>query len=196
MRNLIITAIAGLAVLGGFAGTARAATIADVVAASGGEFDDNRFDYDILLNAVIAADLVGPLADPTADLTVFSPNDAAFIRLARDFGYEGWDEAGAWDAIVAALTELGGGDPIPVLTDVLLYHVAPDRVSAFEFILLSFFGMPIETLQGGEFQPFFFRLIDNEPDLRDPTLAFPLNLHLENGYIHTITRVLIPVDLP
>ena len=196
MRNLFLTVIASLAILGGFAGTARAATIADIVAASGGEFDNNRYDYDILLNAVIAADLVDPLADPDADLTAFAPNDMAFVRLARDFGYQGWDEAEAWDAIVAVLTDLGGGDPIPVLTDVLLYHVAPERISAVKFFFLSIFRIPIETLQGGTFQPYFFRLIDNEPDLRDPRLFFPINLRADNGYIHTISRVLIPVDLP
>lgn len=196
MRNLFMTVIASLAILGGFAGTARAETIADIVAASGGEFDDNHFDYDILLNAVIAADLVDALADPDADLTVFAPNDIAFILLARDFGYQGWDEAEAWDAIVAVLTDLGNGDPIPVLTEILLYHVAPESISVFKFFLYSFFGIPIETLQGGTFQPFFFRLIDNEPDLRDPRLFFPLNVRADNGIIHTIVRVLIPVDLP
>jgi uncharacterized surface protein with fasciclin (FAS1) repeats len=196
MRNLTIAVVAGLVALGGIAETARADTIADIVVGSGGEFDNNRFDYDILLNAVIAADLVDPLADPDADLTLFAPNDFAFVRLARDFGYEGWDEAGAWDAIVAALTDLGNGDPIPVLTDVLLYHVAPESITAFDFFLYSIFGIPIETLQGGTFQPFFFRLIDNEPDLRDARLFFPLNVRADNGYVHTITRLLIPVDLP
>ncbi|MBT8484005.1 MAG: fasciclin domain-containing protein [Phycisphaerae bacterium] len=175
---------------------ASAQTIADVVASSGGEFDQNWFDYDMLLNAVVAADLVGPLADPDAELTVFAPNDLAFIRLARTLGYEGRDESGAFEFIVSALTDLGGGDPIPLLTDVLLYHVVDDEINAFEFILLSFFGVPVETLQGGTFLPRFLFLVDNEPDLPNPTLFFPLNLQTDNGIIHTISRVLIPVDLP
>ena len=61
-------------------------TITDIVVASGGVFDKNRNDFDILLNAVLAAGLEGALADPKADLTVFAPTDKAFIRLARDLG--------------------------------------------------------------------------------------------------------------
>ena len=65
-----------------------------IVAQSGGEFDSNRYDYDILLNAVLTVGLQGdlaPLADETANLTVFAPNDIGFIRLARDLGYAGTD---------------------------------------------------------------------------------------------------------
>lgn len=61
-----------------------------------------------------------------------APTDAAFIQLANDLGFEGSDETGAFDAIVAALTELGGGDPIPVLQDVLKYHVSAGAKTAEE----------------------------------------------------------------
>ena len=94
----------------------------------------NRNDFDILLNAVLAAGLEGALADPNADLTVFAPNDRAFIRLARDLGFKGYSEEGAFNTIVAALTNLGGGDPIPVLTNVLLYHVSAGSKSASQVV--------------------------------------------------------------
>ncbi|MEL6216711.1 MAG: fasciclin domain-containing protein, partial [Pseudomonadota bacterium] len=63
-------------------------TIVDVVLdVSGAEgLDDNGDDFDILREALIATDLVGTLADPNADFTVFAPTDAAFIQLARDLG--------------------------------------------------------------------------------------------------------------
>ena len=129
-------------------------TITDFVAQSGGEFDSNPYDYDFLLNAVIAADLAGALADPNADLTVFAPNDFAFMRLASDLGWDGnGGEKGAWNAIVGVLTELGGGDPIPVLTTILTYHVAPESLTFIDVIILSFFGETITTLQGGEITP-------------------------------------------
>ena len=94
-------------------------TITDLVLKSGGDFDSNKRDYDILLNAVVTADLADALADPDAELTLFAPNDTAFYRLARDLGYKGgYDETLVWTFLVSALTDLGGGDPIPVLTDI------------------------------------------------------------------------------
>lgn len=172
-------------------------TIAQFVAASGSGFDEWPFDYDILLKAVQTANLVDPLNNPAADLTLFAPNDLGFIRLARDLGYTGTSEAEAWDFLVQALTQLGNGNPIPVLTNVLLYHVAPESLNAFQVLILGFLQEPVVTLlPGATFQPRWFRLIDNEPDLRDPYLFIPLNVRASNGIVHTIERVLIPVDLP
>lgn len=197
------TAVAALACLGAFATSVDAgiprtptSTIASFVASSGSGFDGNPFDYDMLLKAVVTADLVAPLADPQARLTLWAPNDGAFIRLARDLGYVGTSESNAWDYLVDALTTLGGGDPIPVLRQVLLYHVAPTRINAIGFLILGIFGQPVTTLQGGTFQPAGFRIIDQEPDLADATLFVPLNVVTGNGIVHTVTRVLLPVNLP
>ncbi len=177
--------------------TASAQTITDIVSASGGEFDNDRNDFDILLTAVVAADLAGTLATPDLGVTVFAPTDRAFIRLARDLGFEGNDEEGAWNFLVAALTDLAeDGDPIPVLTNVLLYHVAPGNITRFGLILRTFFGSDITTLlDGATFRPFFFWLIDNDPDIRNPRVIAPRNLEASNGLIQGINRVLVPLDL-
>jgi len=167
-------------------------TLAGLVAASGGEFDKKWYDYDLLLNAVQTAGLVDALNDPSVSWTLFAPNDLAFIRLARDLGYGGIDEAGAWGFLVDALTQLGGGNPIPVLTQVLLYHVSPSALSPLQVI----FSLSLPTLQGGTIEPWLFTLRDKEPDLRDPTLSLPINQKAVNGVLHTINRVLIPLDLP
>ncbi|MEE2971718.1 MAG: fasciclin domain-containing protein [Planctomycetota bacterium] len=172
-------------------------TITEIVLESGGDFDSNRRDYDILLNAVVTAGLAEALDDPDAELTVFAPNDRAFVKLAKDLGYEGgYDEEAAWVFLVDALTGLGGGDPIPVLTDILLYHVTAGDVRPVDLILATIFGARIETLLGETIRPFFVFLIDNDPDLRNPRVVRPLDVEASNGRIHTVTRVLVPIDLP
>ena len=167
-------------------------TIAGIVSKSGGTFDHNRYDYDVLLTAVKAAGLVGALDDPSARLTVFAPNDRAFIRLAQDLGYSGWDEAGAWDHLVGALTDLGGGDPIPVLTQVLQYHVVPGVYRTFDVIL----ARELPTLLGPTIGVRLIQLVDKDPDIRNPYLnVFALDQRASNGVVHGITRVLLPVNV-
>ena len=174
--------------------TSELDTITEIVAASEGHFDHNFRDFDILLNAVLAADLDNALDDPKADITVFAPNDAAFIRLARNLGYHGWSEAGAFDFIVAALTDLGNGDPIPLLTDILLYHVSPTTQIVKDVISAD----SIDTLlENANIHPNGSYLIDNDPEIKNPRLKINRSdIRAVNGIVHTINRVLIPLDLP
>jgi uncharacterized surface protein with fasciclin (FAS1) repeats len=158
------------------------------VASSAGSFNT-------LVAAVKAAGLVDALNNPSSKLTVFAPNDMAFIRTARDFGYTGWDEAGAFNAIAGVLGTLdpnGKGDPIPALTNVLLYHVTSGSLGPIQ-VLLS--GSIHTLLRGASFDVRFLRLVDDAPKRPDPYLnPFALNIKASNGVIHGITRVLLPVD--
>lgn len=169
-------------------------TTAEIVTQSEGTFDQNAQDFDILFQALDAAGLTEALNDPAADLTVFAPTDSAFIQLAQDFGYTGQDEAGAFEAIVNALTEIGNGDPIPVLQDILKYHVSAgsktlEEIQAAESISTLLEGVTL-TPQGNS-------LVDQEPDLANPSfLSDLINIQAGNGLIQGIDRVLIPLDIP
>jgi uncharacterized surface protein with fasciclin (FAS1) repeats len=175
----------------------RPPTIAGIVAQSGGTFDNNLHDFDVLLTAVQAANLVGALDDRAARLTVFAPNDGAFVQTARDLGFTGQDEAGAWQFLVTAFTGLGNGDPIPVLTNVLLYHVAPGRLTTPVINFLDRVNRPIHTLLAdATIQPDDGALVDNDPDFANPRIIRPRNLVAANAIIQTIDRVLLPINLP
>lgn len=171
-------------------------TIVDVLVkkSSTNGFDHRAWDYDLLLEAATTAGLADELGNPDADLTVFAPNDAAFVRTARDLGYSGTSESGAWSFLVTALTDLGGGDPIPVLTNILLYHVAEGRIGAVKVV----FSSEIDTLLGAGFGVRRgIVLVDKDPQLPNPFLNLgAVNLRAKNGVVHTVSRVLIPVDIP
>ncbi len=202
--GLAATAVAASMVAATFAPSAGASagqaeggqpTIAGIVAASGEGFDTNGGDYDVLLAAVTAADLVETLDTAGLDVTVWAPKDRAFVKTAQDLGFEGaiTDEAGAWAFLVEALTAIGGGDPIPTLTTILQYHVTPDARGPGRVLAASRF--PTLADKGIRHTPGSTVLQDKDPDLRDPRLVSPINVRASNGVIHTINRVLIPVNL-
>lgn len=169
------------------------ASVAALVAGSGGTPDTDTADFDLLLTALDATDLVGALADTGASLSVFAPTDAAFVSLAGRLGFEGAadDEAGALDFILATLGELGGGDPLPLLTDVLLFHVAPGARTLGE---LQRDGT-VDTLLADAALGFAGDTIeDAEPALRDPTII-AADVQTGNGVVQVIDEVLLPFAL-
>ncbi len=165
-------------------------TIAGIVAASGGTFDDDATDFDLLLTAVQTAGLAGALDDPEADLTVFAPTDAAFVGLSQALGFKGADEGEAFTYLVEALTLLGGGDPIPLLTEVLTYHVAPGAQSAATLEAAE----SIATLQGGTLSTDGSTIVDADPDVADPAFVAK-DVDAANGIVQVIDGVLLPADL-
>lgn len=172
------------------------ATITDIIERSGGQFDQNGNDFDVLLTALGAAGLTSALDDPTGNLTLFAPTDAAFIATAQDLGFSGTNEGDAWQFLVTTLTTLGGGDPIPTLTNILLYHVAPQRLNSQLIRRREVLNQTIPTLlSGATITPFNGTLIDNDPDYADPVRIAPRDVRAANGLIQRINRVLLPINV-
>lgn len=152
-------------------------------------------DFSVLTSLLSTASLVAAVDDPTADLTVFAPTNAAFAGLASDLGYTGdpLDTQAIEGFLVTALTDLsGGGDPVPLLTDILLYHVAPEARSATAIANSD----AVPTLSGSNgILPAAGRLVDLEPDLLDASITTP-DIMASNGVVHVIDKVLLPLDVP
>ncbi|SPJ28938.1 fasciclin domain-containing protein [Falsiruegeria mediterranea] len=162
-----------------------------VVAASGAAgFDDNGGDFDLLREAVTAANLAGSL-DAPGDFTVFAPNDAAFVGLSQALGYGGGDEAGALTYILDSLRLLSAGeDPIDLLSTVLTYHVAGESLQSSQVIAAG----QVTTLQTGTLTVDGTSLVDADPDIPNPNLI-ALDIQASNGIVHVLDGVLIPADL-
>jgi len=124
-------------------------------------------DFNTLVTALKAADLVGALASPNGPFTVFAPTDEAFDNLPDD--------------LVGCLL-----NDIPVLTDILLYHVAEGKVLASQ---LSD-GQEISTLlDGGEVT------VDIRSDgdvLINDAMVLTTDVEASNGVVHVINQVLVP----
>ena len=125
-------------------------------------------DFSILVEAVVAADLVDVLSGP-GPFTVFAPTNQAFVNLLSELGISK-DELFADKAL---------------LTKVLTYHVvgnalfSPAVVSQHELL----------TLEGE-----FITVDPDGPRVNDSQLI-GLDIPGSNGVIHVIDRVLLPPSI-
>ena len=185
------TLIALVATIAGFTATSPASAQAANCDAAGAQsaYDVAAFsaDFELLTQAIDAASQTSFL-DGDGSLTVFAPTDAAFVALAQDLGYDGADEAGAFAAIVAALTDIGGGDPIPTLVAILQYHVLGTTQLAADVTAAS----TLSTIQGGTITVNGTTLVDNAPALADATII-GTDIIVCNGVLHRLNRVMLPV---
>ena len=125
--------------------------------------------FSILVEAVVAAGLVDALK-AEGPLTTFAPTNDAFAALLSELGVNK-------DALLAN---------VPLLTQVLTYHVVNGRVLQAGIPI----GSPIVTLQGGSFT------VDAELRITDARSRISRIVDADvitgNGVIHVIDRVLLP----
>jgi transforming growth factor-beta-induced protein len=123
-------------------------------------------DFNTLVAAVVAADLVGALKGP-GPFTVFAPTDAAFAALP--------------DGLLAALLA-----DVPSLQKVLLYHVLPSKVMATQVLGLN--GVSVETLLG---QEVLVTITEGKVFINDAEVIIT-DIECTNGVIHVLNAVLVP----
>jgi len=208
LRRVIAGMLAASALAAAVAVPAAAAapsSVVDVLAADGQKFDTNWGDYDIVERAaltVLAAkptSAVGALADPEATLTVFAPTDRAFRKLVRDLtGVRPATEAGTFNKLVKAVEGLvGKKKTIETIEAILQYHVVPGNVPSS--VALTLGGAKVETASGATFRVLVdtsVRLADKDRDARNARLVLDrLDIAAGNSVIHTIDRVLRPINL-
>merc|ERR1712113_134300 len=128
-----------------------------------------------LVDAVVAADLVPALSDPSTTYTVFAPNNKAFASLLDTLGVETVDDIDT-----------------DTLTKVHKYHVVP--VPALSTDLTD--GQVLETLDVPE-----TLTVDLSDGVKivgvgsTATVIAPDNL-AGNNVVHVINEVLLPFELP
>jgi uncharacterized surface protein with fasciclin (FAS1) repeats len=178
--------------------TILATVLASTSDGKGGSFDTNSSNFDILAHLVILASLQPELSDKSAKLTVFAPTDGAFMSTARDLGVTFTDEKSALDGIAQKMSSAApvGETSLPaVVKSVLLYHVAGKILSSTAVLAAK----EIDTLS---LAPPITRnmteplvLMDQATNMIDPQLIkSALDIKASNGVIHSINRVLLPVD--
>ena len=131
-------------------------------------------DFSILVEAVVAADLVSTLSGP-GPFTVFAPTNAAFASLLTELG----------------LSKAQLLADKPLLTAVLTYHVLPVRVFKAGVPL----GSPITTVQGNIFkvEEAGTALVITDGRNRRSNIV-TTDIKANNGIIHAVDKVLLPPD--
>jgi uncharacterized surface protein with fasciclin (FAS1) repeats len=128
-------------------------------------------NFTSLTAAVVEARLLPALTDPFGTYTVFAPTNEAFDNLATALG-----------------TDINGLLANPNLANILLYHVIGDEGFSADL----FDGQYIETLEGSAV---VVSTIGNDVFINESQVVL-VDLDVDNGVVHVIDEVLLPVELP
>jgi len=123
-------------------------------------------NFETLVTALGAADLVDTLSEPAGPFTVFAPTDEAFAALP--------------DGLVSCLLEPNNKD---TLADILKYHIIEGEVLSNIFAL----SMTATTLNGEAVAIY----LSDGVKINDSAVSIP-DIKASNGVIHVIDSVLVP----
>ena len=180
-------------------------SLAEVLTSDGNTFDNNRDDFDIVTEAVLAVLAAKPdspvalLADGKTRLTVFAPTDRAFRLLALELADK---RIKSEKKVFETLVDLAGVDTIEAI---LLYHVVPGATLTSGKVLAADKAR-LETASGARVQVRIketehggvkVKLRDKDRNSRNPrAILDALDINKGNKQIaHAIDRVLRPIDL-
>ena len=129
-------------------------------------------DLSILVEAVIQGELLDPLSDPTAQLTVFAPTNDAFMTLLGALGVGGLEDI-----------------PTDVLIDVLTYHVVP--AVAYSYNLVDGMVLPTLTSSGASLTVDLSDGVVIDGVGSDATVIMP-DVAAGSSVVHVVDTVLLP----
>ena len=137
-------------------------------------------NFSTLVAAVLKTDLAGALSNPSANLTVFAPTNAAFAQLPAPF-----NNAGNIGAITNA-------DQKNFLKNVLLYHVLGDEVFSYEISNGRSSSVTLKPAGSSNDNTIYFSKTFGLIRVNGQSDVILANLNANNGVIHAINKVLLP----
>jgi len=150
-------------------------------------------DYSLFDASVRAVGYPGVLANDGAGgrgITVFAPNDAAFVSTANELGYSGTDKNESFAAIQKVLMALNGNKTfVTPLYQIIGYHVvaggySPEMLESSSGSLLTYSGNLISVANSSVKHT-------AEGVLTNPSYnGSPI--YVSNGIIYPINRILFP----
>lgn len=170
-----------------------APSIAAILANYAASFDTNNNDFNIAAHLLQQfPDLAAAAAKPGSN-TILLPTDYAFRAFITSVtGRTVVPEPQLFKAVMA----LGKA----TVGQIVRYHVLPGTRFTYRLALQTH-GLAVGTLQGGTFRISVSNpgrptatLVDKDPDLRDPKIT-NADIKASNGILHTIDRVLLPMNL-
>jgi len=154
-------------------------TIADIVIAGSEGGNDDREGFSYLLAAVQNADpAVLEALSGEGSLTVFAPNNQAFINLTA--------------ALELTPAQLLNSDNEALLTQVLLYHVIEGEVRAEDVLGLADGSVVPTLLQDDQNALVVYFNSAGNPYLNNGVDLVATDIEASNGVIHVINDVLLP----